>query len=224
MKEWELDWTTIHDSISRVVEAQREYKHSLKELEELNAIAPKATIDQQVEERLNDLSRQVAGVRLVTDNLATAIAKQDAFITIEEKCQINRIEHLERELKALSYALGVLFKDSGSTTGSPAGDSPGDEAANKEATSLAGAIASDSSRYGSPSVKQKIVNHISAKKELFYPSQIARELGLCVTYVSKVLQQLEDGRWIKSVDNKGYRGRKLYQVITPVATPPASSK
>ncbi|HBE50255.1 MAG TPA: hypothetical protein DDW76_16015 [Cyanobacteria bacterium UBA11369] len=90
------------------MEAQRGYKHSLKELEEFIAIAPKATIDQQVEERLNDLSRQVAGVRLVTDNLATAIAKQDAFITIEEKCQINRIEHLERELKALSYAPAYL--------------------------------------------------------------------------------------------------------------------
>ncbi|HAJ59585.1 MAG TPA: hypothetical protein DDW76_33515 [Cyanobacteria bacterium UBA11369] len=213
MKEWELDWTTIHDSVSRVVEAQREYKHSLKELEELNAIAPKATIDYLVEGRLNDLSRQVVDIRLMVHNLATAIAKQE--------CRANRIDVLEREIKALSYALGIMLKDSDSITGGTARDRQGDKV-NREPAGQKEAIAPNSSECGrlplSP-VKQQIVNHISAKKESFYPSQIARELGLCVTYVSKVLQQLEDGRWLKSVDNKGYRGRKLYQVTIPVAIP-----
>ena len=122
MEEWHLDWTAIRDSVNRVVEAQREYRHSLKELEKFNAIA------------------------------------------------------------------------------------------------------SDLSRYGLSPVKRKVVNHVSAKKELFYPAQIARELELCSSYVSKVFKELEDGRWIKSVDNKGYRGRKLYQVTIPVATPSVSSK
>ena len=213
MEEWHLDWTAIHDLVSRVVEAQREYRHSLKELEKFNAIASKTAIDQQVEERLDDLLRQVADIRLMTDGLSTAIAKQE--------CQSNRISDLEREIKALSYALGILLKDSDSTTGDSTDDPPSAQL-NKGSISLLEALAFESSKSGRPplsSVKQQIVNHVSAKKELFYPAQIARELGLCSSYVSKVLQELEDGRCIKSVDNKGYRGRKLYQVTISVATP-----
>ena len=124
---------------------------------------------------------------------------------------------MERQLDAVSHVVGLLSSENrelreqltalAATVGATA---------QAEKVGIAKEVSEALDDYGFnqlPPVKQKILDHIARKRELFYPAEVARELNLCSTYVSKVLQDLEKAGWLKSVDSNGYRGRKLYKVV-----------
>lgn len=75
---------------------------------------------------------------------------------------------------------------------------------------------STTGQYGA--VAQRIVSHVQSKKEAFYPAQISRELDIPDCYVGKVLKDLEKKGMVRSLDNHGYTGRKLYMVNSPCNT------
>ena len=220
-------WQKVGELLRGATEAAKQleiardnYRLAIEALNQVNLIQPpkeagKPPLDRHTKQAASnpqDISMEVIRLTWESEKYRLAIEK---LTTDVQKLQepIGEIESIKRQMQALCYSQGLLLKND------PTPDSKGIKPPDTAAPSGHPAVSKLLEAFNTmslPPVKYKIVNYLRAKKEVFYPSQIARELSLCSTYVNKVLQDLESQGLVRSIDTKGYRGRKLYRVTEPL--------